>query len=196
MPSHPAKPDHSVLIAHLRSQFALDWHGIHGAPHWARVRVNGFALAASTGAQARVVELFTFLHDGHDPEHGHRAAQLARQLAGRLFSLSADELELLQIACRGHSDGHLARDITVLTCWDADRLDLGRVGIRPLAERLCTAAARRPEMIEVAYRRSVGRQVSEGAAGGSATTRAERSYVQYAQAQSIMTTRQSFPIQV
>lgn len=159
---HPAKPNHSALITHLRGQFALDWHGIHGASHWARVRVNGLALAASTGARARVVEQFAFLHDArrlnddHDPDHGHRAAQLAQQLAGRLFSLPADELALLQVACHGHSDGHLAGDITVLACWDADRLDLGRVGIRPLAERLCTAAARRPEMIEAAYRRSLG----------------------------------------
>jgi uncharacterized protein len=45
-------------------------------------------------------------------------------------------------------------DITVLTCWDADRLDLGRVGIRPAAHRLCTDAARDPAMIEWAYRRS------------------------------------------
>jgi uncharacterized protein len=30
----------------------------------------------------------------------------------------------------------------VQACWDADRLDLGRVGIAPAPERLCTAAAR------------------------------------------------------
>ncbi|MCB2041992.1 MAG: hypothetical protein KDH48_15080, partial [Rhodoferax sp.] len=63
---------------------------------------------------------------------------------------------LLQAACRGHSDGHRAgHDVTVLTCWDADRLDLGRVGIRPLPERLCTAAAREPVVLEWAYRRSL-----------------------------------------
>jgi uncharacterized protein len=45
----------------------------------------------------------------------------------------------------------------VLTCWDADRLDLGRVGIRPLAERLCTDAARQPAMLQWAYRRSLAR---------------------------------------
>ena len=28
----PPKP----LIHRLRQHFALDWHGIHGSPHWAR----------------------------------------------------------------------------------------------------------------------------------------------------------------
>jgi uncharacterized protein len=44
--------------------------------------------------------------------------------------------------------------VTVATCWDADRLDLGRVGVRPDAGRLCTEPARRQEVIEHAWRRS------------------------------------------
>jgi uncharacterized protein len=94
------------LIAHLRKHFSLDWQGIHGAPHWARVRANGLRLAGITGAHQAVVELFAFLHD----------------------------------AC--------------LTCWDADRLDLGRIGIRPKGTKLCTSAARDPAVIEWAYQRS------------------------------------------
>ena len=46
-------------------------------------------------------------------------------------------------------------DATVLTCWDADRLDLGRVGIRPDPKYLCTPAARDPEMLASAYLRSL-----------------------------------------
>jgi uncharacterized protein len=46
-------------------------------------------------------------------------------------------------------------DVTVLTCWDADRLDLGRVGIRPDPTYLCTAAARDTDMLTWSYRRSV-----------------------------------------
>ena len=34
------------------------------------------------------------------------------------------------------------------TCWDSDRLDLGRVGITPHPNRLCTAVAKRPEPIK------------------------------------------------
>lgn len=145
----------------LRNRFALDWTGIHGTPHWSRVRENGLRLAESTGANTQVIELFAFLHDsmrlsdGHDPDHGDRAAQFAQELAGTAFDLDTPDLDCLLIACRGHSDGLTTGDITVLTCWDADRLDLGRVGICPHPDRLCTDAARDPVMLEWAYRRSL-----------------------------------------
>ena len=42
------------LVTAVRARFALDWHGIHGVPHWARVRVNGLAIAAHTGARTDV----------------------------------------------------------------------------------------------------------------------------------------------
>lgn len=151
----------SDLIRHVREQFALDWDGIHGFSHWSRVHENGLRLAESTGANLRVVELFAFLHDsrrlndGHDPLHGPRAAEFARLLAGNAFQIDAADLDLLVTACHGHSDGLMHGDITVLTCWDADRLDLGRVGIQPRPAKLCTAAAREPEILEWAYQRSL-----------------------------------------
>jgi uncharacterized protein len=92
-----------------------------------------------------------------DPEHGERAARLARELNGRFFSLSPGELHLLEWACQEHSDGGLRADVSVQTCWDADRLDLGRIGIRPDPHYLCTTAARQPSMIEAAYQRSLCR---------------------------------------
>jgi uncharacterized protein len=64
------------FIEFARSEFRLDWDGIHGAPHWSRVRHNGLLLAEHTGANARVVEYFAFIHDlgrkndHRDPEHG------------------------------------------------------------------------------------------------------------------------------
>ncbi len=45
-------------------------------------------------------------------------------------------------------------DVTVRTCWDADRLDLGQVEIRPDRRYLCTEAARDPEVLAWAYCRS------------------------------------------
>jgi uncharacterized protein len=148
------------LVRIVRRQFALESGGIHGAPHWARVRENGLRLAEVTGAKPRVIELFAFLHDsgrlndGHDPEHGSRAALFAATLAGSVFELESAALALLMTACRGHSDGLTVGDITVVTCWDADRLDRGRVGIKPHPERLCTEAARDPTVLEWAYQRS------------------------------------------
>jgi uncharacterized protein len=62
-------------------------------------------------------------------------------------------MELLVRACSGHTGGTIEddQDITVLTCWDADRLDLGRVGKTIDPNRLCTAAARSPEVVASAY---------------------------------------------
>jgi uncharacterized protein len=119
-------------------------------------------LAKLTGARETVVEAFSFLHDScrkddnHDPEHGARAAEFARQLvASKVLILDAGDLELLTIACRWHSHGGVLDDVTICTCWDADRLDLGRIGIRPDPARLCTEAAMSPDMLEWAYKRSV-----------------------------------------
>ena len=148
------------LLRHLRAQFAIDWHGHHGGAHWARVRANGLMLAAQTGANPLVVELFAFFHDSRrineweDPGHGARGATLAGQLRGRFFDASDGEMDQLVAACKGHSDGGSSGSATVLTCWDADRLDLLRVGITPRAQRLCTAAAREPRMMEVANLRA------------------------------------------
>jgi uncharacterized protein len=149
------------LLRIVRKQFKLDWKEIHGVRHWARVRANGLRLAELTGAKPRIIELFAFLHDSRrmnddfDPEHGRRAASFAETLVGSAFQVEALDLELLLAACRGHSDGLIVGDITVLTCWDADRLDLGRVGIKPNPTYLCTDAARDAGIIEWAYRRSI-----------------------------------------
>ena len=150
-----------LLLRHLRDQFLIDWHGHHGASHWVRVRRNGLLLAKGTGANALVVELFAFFHDScrvneyTDRNHGSRGAELAVKLRGKYFDATEAEMALLVCACSGHSDGHLDADITVQTCWDADRLDLGRVGIEPDAKYLCTAAAKDPETIASAYKRSI-----------------------------------------
>jgi uncharacterized protein len=149
-----------TLINILRQRFTLDWQGFHGSPHWARVRQNGFRLAPLTGANPRVIEYFAFLHDicrdndDHDPWHGVRAAEFVKTLH-QVLELSASEFEDLTTACAFHNDGYTTGyNTTILTCWDADRLDLGRVFIRPNPLHLCTDAARNPEMLAWAYRRS------------------------------------------
>ncbi len=161
MPVRYQSPITTELVEFLRSHFMLDWHGVHGAPHWGRVKLNGLLLAAETGANARVVELFAFLHDScredehKDLEHGSRAAELIETLRNTaLIRTSDDEAEELIHACRLHSDGHTVAPLSVQVCWDADRLDLGRVGKRPSPQRLCTEAARVPAVLEAAYRRS------------------------------------------
>ena len=150
----------SDLIQFLRRQYRLSWEGIHGVSHWARVAENGLRLSPLTGANAHVVELFAALHDAcrknddHDPGHGPRAAKLATRLNGRFFSLAPPELNLLVIACRHHTDTRKHSDPTVQTCWDADRLDLFRVGIQPDPMFLNTKAARSKEVLRWANARA------------------------------------------
>jgi len=42
------------------------------------------------------------------------------------------------LASGGHTHEGYHDDVTIQTCWDADRLDLGRVGIIPDPDRMCT----------------------------------------------------------
>ncbi len=149
------------LINAIRSQYSLHWRGIHGVAHWARVLENGMRLSSVTGARIEVVRLFAVFHDSrrlnddHDPNHGRRGADLAAQLRATHFQISNEDFELLRFACANHTSGKTAADITIQTCWDADRLDLGRVGIRPHPKHLCTDAAKDPAIISWAYERSI-----------------------------------------
>ncbi len=148
------------LFDHLVGAYALGRGGLHGEDHWLRVLRNGREVAAETGANLRVVELFALLHDSkrenedYDPKHGHRAAEHARSLRGEWFDADDREMDLLLEACRYHADGRVHGDPTVGTCWDADRLDLPRVGILPDPRRLCTEYAKRREVIDAACERA------------------------------------------
>lgn len=151
------------LLAAIRAQYRLRWDGIHGEAHWQRVHTNGLRLAESSGADVVVVEYFAALHDacrfddGYDAEHGARAAELVRALDPTLLPLDDARRELLAQACLGHTTERSSDEPTIGTCWDADRLDLLRVGITPSARYLSTEAARDPAVIEWATRRSLGR---------------------------------------
>ena len=140
--------DLTAIVAAVLRGYTLPARGPHGVAHWARVLETGLKLAEATGANPEVVALFAVCHDArrwnedHDPGHGERGGLFARSLRGTLIHLPDHDFDLLFEACRLHTDGLTAGDVTLQTCWDADRLDLGRVGITPDPARLCTAAAR------------------------------------------------------
>jgi uncharacterized protein len=71
------------------------------------------------------------------------------------------DFKRLYSACAHHTDGLTDGDPTVQTCWDADRLDLGRVGIIPKKKFLGTEAARDFENLNWADERSRSRVVPE-----------------------------------
>ena len=153
-------------LALVKPQFALDiQHGIHGIPHWSRVWRNARELAEAEGVDSKVPCLFSFFHDSQrfddrvDANHGPRAsAWLERLYLKRQLPVGMSDFHLLCVAVNGHSYGETEADPIVQVCWDADRLDLGRVGIIPDPERLCTAYAKNPDTIRRALNRSLGQR--------------------------------------
>jgi uncharacterized protein len=155
-------PFSKSLLVEIRRQYRLDWNGLHGASHWARVLEKGLHLCdATSGLRQDVVVLFALLHDacrhddGVDAEHGARAAEFARQLHGRHFHLDPEGLDLLVEACRTHTGGRIPAHPTIMACWDSDRLDLPRIfGVQVRPEWLGTEAARDPKTVAWATKRA------------------------------------------
>ena len=104
------------------------------------------------GCDTDLVLLFALFHDSQrfnesdDPEHGLRAGRLAHEMRG-VLQLDEGRLNRLVDACNRHDRGEITGDPTIGACWDADRLNLWRVGITPDVRLLSTTAARDPDLI-------------------------------------------------
>jgi uncharacterized protein len=124
---------------------------IHGPVHWHSVALASLHLLdAGEAADSALAFLFALLHDamreddGYDLGHGPRAAVLFAELRDRRLLVMEDaRAARLQTALRDHALGKTSTDPTIGLCWDSDRLDLGRVGIRPDGAFFSTATARR-----------------------------------------------------
>ena len=122
---------------------------IHGINHWEHVWSNGQEVGWAVDADLEVVEYFAYLHDcqrwseGTDWFHGPRAAQFAQQNR-ELFDLSGSQFKELISAVAGHTKLQpgckSGENPTIATCWDADRLDLPRVGITPDPQYMASEA--------------------------------------------------------
>ena len=141
--------------------------GFHGLSHWARVWENGKRLATENGANPDVVLLFSLFHDScrlddyEDMKHGDRAAEYVKRERGKLFELPDQEFDCLHDAILLHSHGFVDGNITTQTCWDADRLDLGRCGIVPNSYRLGTLEAKPREVIAWATEKAIRRSMPD-----------------------------------
>lgn len=118
---------------------------IHGLAHWRQVEFNGLLLAKKTGADITVVRLFALFHDskresdGYDDTHGKRGAEFAQKCRDeKLFEITDEQFEKLRHACACHTTERRSFDATIDTCYDADRLDLGRVGFELDPEKMAT----------------------------------------------------------
>ena len=134
------------LIKEIRDFARSRWRlgALHGVRHWDRVYRNGLLLLTPE-VNALVVGLFAYLHDscrkndGADMEHGPRAAKWLETIrATHLKEVTDEEFFLLQEACRLHTKKHRTGNPTIDACFDADRLDLWRVGITPDPKKLAT----------------------------------------------------------
>jgi uncharacterized protein len=121
---------------------------IHGVKHWETVERNAHYLASFNNADTEVLSYFAYFHDcmreneHRDKGHGPRAASFAKKYRD-LVPLNDIQFKQLTDACKGHTYGERPECITINTCWDADRLDLLRVGIMPDANRLHNEEAKR-----------------------------------------------------
>lgn len=116
----------------------------HRFDHWSRVHQNAQLLSKQyNDVDEKVIMAFSYLHDckrkndGVDFIHGRDAAEFIDTLN---LDLTKDQLSILKIACEFHTDGKTRNlNNTIAVCWDADRLDIGRVGIMPEPKYMCTS---------------------------------------------------------
>jgi uncharacterized protein len=140
--------DWDAVWAEMARRSRLGPRSIHGPSHWQRVERYAVDVAAHSDGDLVVARLFAAFHDvcrvneHFDPGHGARGAALAATLRGQLFDLPDDAFALLQEACRHHTAGRVSDNPVIGACWDADRLDLWRVGSIIEARFMSTAYAR------------------------------------------------------
>lgn len=140
-----------ALYERVRSDAPLADSPEHGTKHWTQVATNGLTLMVmGAPGDGFLVMLFALLHDSqrvnefHDPGHGVRAEQYMRRLCAQgWIVLDEQRQNTLGRALAGHDrDRRFEIPTTIGLCWDADRLDLPRVGITPDVEYLSTPQAR------------------------------------------------------
>ena len=118
---------------------------LHGLEHWKQVEWNVLLLATETDADTTVVRLFALFHDSkreddsYDEEHGPRGAEFAKTCyKEHRLGITQEQFDKLYHACKFHTMEHYSGDATIDTCYDADRLDLGRVEITPNPRKMAT----------------------------------------------------------
>ena len=136
---------------------AVDFNGVHGFAHWRAIYRNGIKLFPEI--DKTLLFYFSVFHDFFrnndfsDKAHGKRALvalPLIKEnlkMKGKDKSKIQEQLDILAFTFEHHDDNPeeynaienpLKDNTTVRILIDADRLDLGRVGITPLSEYLLT----------------------------------------------------------
>ena len=124
------------LINQLQRDSKLFHSSIHGFKHWRTVEKNGLYLSQYNGGDPLVISHFAYFHDcmrvneHTDNGHGIRGGKYALKNQN-ILGLTDEQLKTLYRACAGHTGGRNPSCDTIACCWDADRLDIRRVGATP-----------------------------------------------------------------
>ena len=125
---------------------------VHGMGHLRRVSSTAGRMAAILDEDIESAVVGGFLHDcartddGGGTSHAHSSAQLAKDIMITCYP----HLDIARL-CRGiaqHADGMITDDPLIGCVWDADRLDLSRLGIEVDLDLLSTFVARRLVMLQ------------------------------------------------
>lgn len=138
----------------LKLQIPID--SIHGYNHWKSVEKIGHYIADSNGADKKLISMFAFLHDiGRtvqfaEPGHGEKSAEIIKEIFKKEYLELNDEqyAKLLEAVSEHDKSDAKSDDITIQTCWDADRLDLPRVYILPDKNLLYTEVGKSEETFD------------------------------------------------
>lgn len=159
-----------TLLQRILKEFRLDPWGHHGVRHWARVRANGRLIAKhEPGVDLLVLDLFAILHDwqrhdeDEDPEHGWRGRAKLATIRRWLPPMTKQQYGMLEHAIELHNqpDGWDWGSPAIAACWNADRLDLGRVGITPDRRYLAPSAMPSVEIIAKAHQAACRERIKQ-----------------------------------
>lgn len=120
---------------------------LHGFSHLRRVAILAGRLANAVGEDVESAVVMGFLHDsarkndGNDIEHAHDSAALARELMEKFYPHL--DVDRICEAIEGHADGEVTTDPLTACLWDADRLELKRIGRTVDVDLLSTGIAKR-----------------------------------------------------
>lgn len=144
------------ILENIKQKAKLFDSPIHGLKHWEKVKEIGHYIADKNGADKKIVEAFAYLHDvgrngeSAEPGHGKKSAEIvSKHFPAGTLGLDDGQYEKLIVAISQHDEKYAkSDDITIQTCWDADRLDLPRVYILPDRNLLYTEVGKSQETFD------------------------------------------------
>ena len=125
--------------------------GLHGMSHLRRVASTAGRIASLISEDVEAAVVTGFLHDcartddGGGTSHAHDSACVAKNILPTCYPHL--DVDRLCAGIAGHADGVVTDDLLIGSVWDADRLDLVRLGIEVDLGLLSTSVARRVAIV-------------------------------------------------